>query len=155
MTFLNILKSKMKSFSKVKRILFLVLLKKIVGLNLSVEPLKKMILVKETVIFFASFPIISKFLRQMDAIIYIAFLSILFQRLRGSFFGESREKQIEVNLTIWEEVFLKLELPIAVLSGEGDLILHNSPFSKLKMLPINLLEIPDGMKSKSINLSIK
>lgn len=120
------------------------MIQKMSSLNIAAEPLKKVdVLQKDNLLlhFFSDFVEVAVPVGREYLVCF--FVDLLNTIERKLFWRESRETD-RGEATIWEEVFLKLDMPVAVLSGEGDLILHNSPFSRLKILHLNLLDIPDG-----------
>lgn len=54
-------------------------------------------------------------------------------------------KMIQGN-SFWEEAFLKIPLPIALMSLDGELILHNPLFAKLDILPKDCLKLADNVQ---------
>jgi len=58
--------------------------------------------------------------------------------------GEGQEQDSE--RVMWEEAFLRLSFPVALISQNNELIIHNAPFSKLKLFPSECMQISHNQK---------
>ena len=57
-----------------------------------------------------------------------------------------KKDQIRKRNILFEEVFSKLPIPVALFSSNGELLLHNSHFLSLEILPSDCMNLVDGEK---------
>ncbi|MCP4912562.1 MAG: HAMP domain-containing histidine kinase [Oligoflexia bacterium] len=76
-----------------------------------------------------------------DENIFILFLFELLQRINYIFDSMTIEKE---GIDLWEEPFNSLPYPLVLMSQKGDVLLHNSHFSKTNILPKECLSLENG-----------
>jgi hypothetical protein len=62
--------------------------------------------------------------------------------------GRKLKEENPKDIQLWEEVFMALPLPIALVSDEGELLLHNSHFVTLGLLPKECLNLADQVQTE-------
>lgn len=73
-------------------------------------------------------------------------MSSLFFEIENYRFQKDRIRDVQTVNELWNSAFLNLPSPVALFSNSGELLLHNSLFTNLKILPKDCLKLENGEK---------
>ncbi len=87
---------------------------------------------------------------------YIIFgLNFLLRNLEKFLTRKSEGLEQDSERVMWEEAFLCLPFPVALISQDNELIIHNAPFSKLKLFPSECMQISHNEKLEAQGMIFK
>jgi|GEM_PF-1889315 hypothetical protein len=66
--------------------------------------------------------------------------------LEKFYLRENRQKEMTSEESLWEQVFQVINVPMVLLSPQGDILVHNNEFTRLNVIPRDCLGFEDGKK---------